>query len=56
MRQPRYKLSSNFIHVTQRGLGRRALFEDDVDKRRYLDTLKRMMSESWTTLQKGGLL
>ncbi len=56
MRQRRYELSSNFIHVTQRGLGRRALFEDDVDKRRYLDTLKRMMSEydasilAWTLM------
>lgn len=45
MRQLRCELSSNFIHVTQRGLGRRALFEDDVDKKRYLDTLKRMMGE-----------
>ena len=45
MRQPRCELSSDFVHITQRGLGRRALFEDDVDKRRYLDMLKRMMGE-----------
>ena len=56
MRQLRCELSSDFVHVTQRGLGRRALFEDDVDKRRYLDTLKRMMGEydasilAWTLM------
>lgn len=45
MRQLRCELSSGFVHATQRGLGRQALFEDDDDKRHYLDTLKRMMGE-----------
>lgn len=40
MRKPRQHLSSKFVHVTQRGLGKRIIFEDGEDKRRYLEFLK----------------
>ena len=40
MRQIRRDLPSEFVHVTQRGLGRRLIFEDDSDRRHYLSTLK----------------
>ncbi len=56
MPQLRCELSSDFANVTQRRLGRRAFFEDDDDKRRYLDTLKCMMGEydasilAWTLM------
>ena len=39
MRKPRQSLSSKYVHVTQRGLGKRIIFEDDQDKRYYLKTL-----------------
>lgn len=45
MRKPRHTLSSEFIHVTQRGLGRRIIFEEDCDRRRYLATLKNKAGE-----------
>lgn len=40
MRQPRRDFPSEHVHVTQRGLGRRIIFEDDADRRRYLATLQ----------------
>lgn len=40
MRKPWQHLSSKFVHVTQRGLGKRIIFEGGEDKRRYLEFLK----------------
>lgn len=40
MRQNRADLNSEFVHLTQRGLGRSIIFEDDADYLRYLRTLK----------------
>lgn len=56
MRTPRHLIPSEYIHVTQRGLGRRVIFEDDLDKRRYLDTLRSKLADndasvlSWTLM------
>lgn len=43
---PRHALSSNCIHVTQRGVGKRIIFEDDADKRRFLRTLSFKLEDS----------
>ena len=40
MRRLRCESSSVYVHVTQRGLGRRLIFEDDNDRKKYLSTLK----------------
>lgn len=39
VRKLRRDVLSDFTHVTQRGIGRRIIFEDDEDKRFFLDTL-----------------
>lgn len=46
MSLPRNMLSSEFVHVTTRGIGRRMVFEDDIDKRKFLDTLHRKLDDS----------
>ncbi len=46
MRQLRHDLSSEYVHVTQRGLGRRLIFEDDADRRRFLKSLKEKATDS----------
>lgn len=43
---PRNTLSSDFVHVTARGIGRRTIFEDVIDKRRFLDTLRIKLKDS----------
>lgn len=39
MSAPRHDLESEYVHVTQRGIGHRLIFEDDADKTRFLGTL-----------------
>lgn len=57
MRQPRRDLPSEFVHITQRGLGRRIIFEEDADRRRYLSTLKNKAQDcnvsilAWTLME-----
>ena len=57
MRQPRRDLSSEFVHITQRGLGRRIIFEEDADRRRYLAMLKNKAEDcgvsilAWTLME-----
>ena len=46
MRRLRSELLSGYVHVTQRGLGRRLIFEDDRDKKRYLATLRDKLENS----------
>ena len=46
MRTLRSELPPGHLHVTQRGLGRRLIFEDDRDKRRYLATLRDKLEHS----------
>ena len=46
MRKLRSELPPGYIHVTQRGLGRRLIFEDDHDKRRYLAMLRDKLEHS----------
>ncbi len=43
MSLPRNALTSEFVHVTARGIGRRMIFEDDADRRRFLHTLRRKL-------------
>ena len=38
-RKTRESLPSRYVHVTTRGIGRRTIFEDDADRRRFLETL-----------------
>lgn len=47
MRPLRHDLSSEYVHVTQRGLGRRLIFEDDTDRRFFLKTLKEKSTDSY---------
>ena len=39
-RRTRKSIPSDIVHVTVRGLGRRIIFEDDTDKRKFLDVFK----------------
>lgn len=56
MRKPRQNLSSEYIHVTQRGLGKRIIFEDDQDRRKYLAILENKLRDyeitvlAWTLM------
>lgn len=47
-RRPRFDNVSegDFYHVTARGSGRRAIFEDDIDRTRYLQALFKYIDES----------
>lgn len=45
-RSARATLPSDFIHVTTRGLGRRIIFEDDLDKERFLSILSTKLTDS----------
>lgn len=43
---PRSALSSKYIHITQRGIGRHLIFEDCVDMRRFLRILLEKLQDS----------
>ncbi len=45
-RQPRGLTSSDIVHVTVRGIGRRIIFEDDADKRKFLAYLRLKLVET----------
>ena len=47
-RRPRFEnqTESDIYHVTARGAGRRGIFEDDIDRTRYLDALFRYTEDS----------
>ncbi|MCI8366618.1 MAG: transposase [Eggerthellaceae bacterium] len=46
MRVARQCQESDYFHITMRGIGRRVLFEDDADKRRFLLILKSKLLDS----------
>ncbi|AXI10388.1 transposase [Oceanobacillus zhaokaii] len=45
-REPRTKSRSGIYHIMLRGINRQTIFEDDEDKRRFLETLKKYKSIS----------
>lgn len=44
-RKPRKQSPANIYHVTNRGVSRQIIFEDDADRERFLVTLRRFMAE-----------
>lgn len=44
-RKPRKQSPADIYHVTNRGVSRQIIFEDDADRARFLDTLCRFMKE-----------
>lgn len=44
-RKPRKQSPANIYHVTNRGVSRQIIFEDDADRERFLATLRRFMEE-----------
>ena len=43
-RKPRKQSPANIYHVTNRGVSRQIIFEDDADRERFLVTLRRFIA------------
>ena len=50
MRSARIQGKSDIYHVVSRGVGQQIIFETDADRRRYLESLERLVGESSCTL------